>query len=255
MNQKRAHLCLTICGLCMLQAAGLMSTISPAKPSQLFESRGPDKHYIDVGFFDIHLCNWPKPGVFYLALFSTEVFDEIERIEIFYPDEEKMGELDLARFRLIPADPATNQREKRVFMANFQKRDDNPDGWFYALVTRRDGVRYVARDLVTHSPMERASGQVPPPSAEGIPMPTELRWTPISGAGRYKVFIKDAFLEQIIYESALLDSPVLALPDGLLEKGGAYLWQVHARDVDGHVELGDFNAGSLSDFIGFSVAE
>lgn len=253
MKREAARMSLTMSAAFIL-LAGVFAAVA-AKASQPIESSGADKHYTDAGFFDIHLCNWPTQGVFYLALFSTEIFDEIERIEVFYPDDQKLGDLDLARFRLIVADPAKGQREKRVFMANFPKRDDGPDGWFHALVTRKDGSRYVARDMVVHSPIQRAGGHVPAPSAEGIPMPTELRWEPIQGAGRYKVFIKDAFLEQIIYKSGLIEAPVLALPEGLLEKGGAYLWQVHARDVDGHVELGDFNAGSLSDFIAFSVED
>ncbi|MFN3890357.1 MAG: hypothetical protein ACK4MV_08165 [Beijerinckiaceae bacterium] len=212
-----------------------------------------DQHYTDVGFFDIHLCNWPGRGIFYLALFSTEHFADIKKIEIYYPDDQKLGDLDIARYRILPA--KNTQREKRVFMTNFAMRPGAPEGWFSATITRHDGSRYRARDLVMNAPIGRASRQNPPPASEAIPAPSELSWAPIDGATRYKVFIKDAFLEQIIFESDLLDVPALKVPDGLLEKGGAYLWQVHASDVDGHVELGDFNAGSLSEFIAFSVEE
>ena len=43
------------------------------------------------------------------------------------------------------------------------------------------------------------------------------------------------------------------LPAGLLEKGGYYSWIVHARDLNEHFMLGDFNHGSLSATVNFSI--
>ena len=36
-----------------------------------------DSHYSSVGFFDIHVCNWPDRPLFFLAVFSTYNFNDI----------------------------------------------------------------------------------------------------------------------------------------------------------------------------------
>jgi hypothetical protein len=53
----------------------------------------------------------------------------------------------------------------------------------------------------------------------------------------------------------MLPKPELKLKPGLLKPGGYYSWRVHARDSNGNVLLGDFNHGSLSTPITFSLAE
>jgi len=58
-----------------------------------------------------------------------------------------------------------------------------------------------------------------------------------------------------IYKSKLLSGTRQVLPPGILEAGGTYRWRVHARDVNEHIELGDFNHGSLSPKNEFTVAE
>ena len=74
------------------------------------------------------------------------------------------------------------------------------------------------------------------------------------GAQYYQVFIKDLWNgDQVIYTSNILAQPRLPLPPGLLQRGGEYTWRVHARDTNGHILLGDFNHGSLSREVGFSI--
>ena len=85
-------------------------------------------------------------------------------------------------------------------------------------------------------------------------IPTQLSWDPAPGAGYYQVFIRDLWNEdRLIFSSKLLEEPVVQLPAGLLEKGGYYSWIVHARDLNEHFMLGDFNHGSLSPVVTFSI--
>ena len=67
------------------------------------------------------------------------------------------------------------------------------------------------------------------------------------------MFIRDLWKEKDIYTSELLDKPELLLPKGLLKAGGYYAWRVHARDVNEHALLGDFNNGSLTSHVTFSI--
>jgi hypothetical protein len=49
-----------------------------------------DRHYNGIGFFDIHVCNWPERALFFMPLFSTPRFDEIETIEVSYPNGRRL---------------------------------------------------------------------------------------------------------------------------------------------------------------------
>jgi hypothetical protein len=209
-------------------------------------------HHTGAGFFDIHVCNWPDRPVFFMALFSTTRFDEIAEIEVFDPGNRSMGKLDLTRYRLTrsPGNP-----EKRVFIANIAVPQAPADGWYSALVTMRSGERFNTRDYVAIGSLARPANMVPPEGADNVPLPRELKWDPVPGARFYQVFIKDMWDgERLIHTSAMLDQPRLALPPGLLQPGGMYAWRVHARDVNEDPRLGDFNLGSLSPELKFSVA-
>ena len=117
------------------------------------------------------------------------------------------------------------------------------------------GKRYIDRDYVILSALPQAVGQVPAHEAEVQGVPKQLGWEPVPGAGHYQVFIRDLWNEgKLIFSSKVLDEPVLPLPDGLLEPGGYYSWIVHARDLNEHFMLGDFNHGSISPVYTFSIA-
>ncbi|MCM2289473.1 MAG: hypothetical protein NDI67_10635, partial [Sulfuritalea sp.] len=58
-----------------------------------------DPHQTDVGFFDIHVCNWPDQPLFLMALFSTRQFKDIARIDLVAPDGSQLGPMDLSRYR------------------------------------------------------------------------------------------------------------------------------------------------------------
>jgi hypothetical protein len=57
---------------------------------------------------------------------------------------------------------------------------------------------------------------------------TDLRWSPVAGADRYRVTVFDA-TGGVVYASESSDT-VLAFPDSVaLVPGAAYLWKVDAR--------------------------
>lgn len=227
--------------LCLLLLAALSRPAAGAPPAK------DDPHYNPAGFFDIHVCHWPDRPRFYLMLFSTAHFAEVDRIEVFYPDGRLLAPLDLKR---------AGQPEKRVFVANIPLPADPPAGWYRAEVHLKDGSRHTARDRVEIRTMAIPAGLVPADRSEDIPLPTQLSWQPVPDAKHYQVFIYDKWRGGIeIFKSPLLAEPRLALPAGLLQRGGTYQWRVHARDVNEHIELGDFNHGSLSPVVLFSVAD
>jgi hypothetical protein len=210
-----------------------------------------DPHYTAAGFFDIHVCNWPDRPPFYLALLSTERFDEIAAVNITDAGGKPVGELDLKRYRTIARE---NKAEKRVFISHISLPTETTDGWFEASIMLRDGRRYHAADLVNHDLLGRVSGQTPQADSELATPPTRLSWNPLQGAGYYQVFIRDLWHDgKQIFASKLLPQSEIELPAGLLHPGGYYSWKVHARDIDGDIKLGDFNRGSQSEWLEFSV--
>lgn len=210
-----------------------------------------DQHYTPVGFFDVHVCNWPGEPLFLLALFSTTEFDRIESVSVYTPDGGLVGTLDPDRYRLIA--PQHGKREKRVFITHFPIGPSLHDGWYSARIRLTDGSERIARDFVFFIEMPRASGLLPASGSEDIESPRSLQWTPVPGAAFYQVFVKDLWAGQTVLESDLMREPRLTLPQGLIKPGGIYRWRVHARDVNGHPMLGDFNDGSLSAEAWFSV--
>ena len=211
-----------------------------------------DSHYVEAGFFDVHYCNWPDRPPFYLALFSTARYGDLSAVDVVLPDGRSLGSLPLDRYRVIerPGKP-----EKRVFMRELEVPEGARDGWFEAHVRLRDDSEQTARDYVIHQVMPRAEGLQPPPGEEDLPLPTQLSWEPVPGAMYYQVYIRDLWQDgKTTYESSLLEEPFVKLPPRLLEPGGFYSWKVHARDVNEHAYLGDFNNGSLTPWVQFSVA-
>jgi len=228
----------------------LVSPVEAAETTSLATNSDPHKN--EIGFFDIHVCNWKDRELFFLTLFSSARFKEISKIELFMPDGGKLGEIDTRRYRLIQNKRAP---EKRVFITNIDIPANAGNGWYSARVTATNGKVYTAQDYVVIETMQRATGRVPGQDAEDIPMPRELKWNPIPGAKYYQVFIKDMWEGgKLVLTSKILDEPRLELPKGLLKPGGFYTWRVHSRDVNESVILGDFNHGSLTEEYRFTIA-
>jgi len=212
-----------------------------------------DPHRAPSGFFDIHICNWPDRPPFYLTLFGTEQYDDIASIEIFSPDNSKVGELDLKKFSVAKKQVGP---ERHVFLTQLKIPEDKIDGWYSAKINFKNQPSQTAQDFVIHQTLGRAASLIPENHAEDIKRPETLSWDAVPGATLYKVFIKDMWAGgEIIHTSKLMTTHSYELPQDMIKPGGYYAWRVHARDLNEHVQLGDFNAGSLSEWVEFSVAE
>jgi len=113
--------------------------------------------------------------------------------------------------------------------------------------------------LLVSSPWNDRSGGhrgPPPPPPATTPIPrspvgsvaavTDLRWSPVAGADRYRVTVFDA-TGGVVYASESADT-VLAFPDSItLVPGASYLWKVDART--------GFDRWATSELAEFRVAE
>ena len=79
-------------------AAGLCCASLTARADDLIAPRADDPHHTEVGFFDIHICNWPGRPLFYMSLFSTTRYSDIKEIEVFYPDGRPLSRMNLAKY-------------------------------------------------------------------------------------------------------------------------------------------------------------
>lgn len=228
-----------------------MYSISSVLADDVIPAPSGDPHYTKVGFFDIHVCNWPNRPLFFLTVFSSYEHKNIAKVELFTPGGTRIGEFDLAKYRVIEQ---KGKPLKKAFLQQFKIPKSYGDGWYYALTTMKDGKTYRSEDFVVMREMQRALNMVPKPGAEGVPVPKQLKWDAIPGAKRYQVFINDLWEGKTIHSSKLLSKPVFDVPKDLLQPGGYYSWRIHARDVNENVILGDFNHGSLTGRMEFSLA-
>ena len=238
--------------LATLLLAVLLVLLTPQRNAadELIPPDTDDPHYNIPGFFDLHVCNWPDRAEFFLAVFSTYRFEDVSHAKVFAPDGESVGKFNLERYRIIRKN---DKPEKRAFLSYMNIPKAKPDGWYSAEVTMNDGKRYLFKDYVVLVSLERPRNLHPVDGAE-LPVPDILSWNPVPGAKYYRLFLWDQWDDgEPIFESGLLTEPRLRLPKGLLKAGGDYQWRVHARDVNEHPLLGDFNHGSLSPKISFST--
>ena len=221
--------------------------------AQTLSVENTDPHYTEVGFFDIHVCNWPDRPPFYMALFSSTQYANIASVHIYRADGSSAGELNLNLFRFVH-DPA--KTDKRVFITQIPILKNVTDGWFTATIKMKDGREFTAKDYVIHTLMPIAHDPLPADKSKLTDSPVSLSWAAIPGARYYQVFVRDKWDDdRIIFTSPLVSKPLLTLPVGLIKHGGYYSWKIHARDSDGTMLLGDFNDGSLSAPLTFSVAQ
>jgi hypothetical protein len=216
----------------------------------VFAGHEGDPHYTPAGFFDTHVCNWPENPRFLMAVFSTPYLDEVAKVAVFAPDGTFIGDLDLTRFRTFKS---PSGQTKRAFIAHFDLPERAVDGWYRAEISLKDGRRFEARDYVVHHFMPHPTGTQPIPDASAVPASIELRWDPIPGAKYYEVFLRDDWAGTQATASGVLSEPRFVPPQGMLQPGGQYVWRIHARDSNGNVLLGDFNHGSLSQEMSFTV--
>ena len=209
-----------------------------------------DPHQTDMGYWDIHVCNWPDRPPFYLTIFKTEHYDNIKKIEVFDPSGNAVGEFSMEKFLDFDR---SDKPPLRVLLTHLPLAEGEPEGWFSATITTKDDKQYLARDYQIMNLMPRADGRTPASNSE-VEVPWELSWDPVPGAKHYRVWIRDMWNDgKQIYRSGLLNESRLELPEGLLEPDGWYAWRIHTRDTQSHVLLGEFNHGSLTDWIEFQT--
>lgn len=211
-----------------------------------------DPHYSDVGFFDIHVCNWPKRPHFFKVLFSSAQYDSIESMTVYTPAKQSLITLDKNRFRTLKR---KDKPDKRVYMLDIDVPEHASTGWYTIDVKTKDGQSFQASDYVIMSKLERATGMTPTDDDTVSQLPLTLKWNAIPGANFYQVFIRDEWTSKLVYSSKLLSSSEAVVPEDKLEAGGYYSWSIHARDTNEHILLGDFQMGSLSEKAFFTVKD
>jgi hypothetical protein len=238
-------------GRCLIMLLGLPACL-PAHAGNPLAPLDQDPHYTSVGFFDVHVCNWPDRAPFYMVVFSTTEFERLAGVTVLDAQGQALGEMDLKRFQIRKNGESP---EKRIFITYLPIPAHVRDGWLIGVMKMRDGRQYQGRDFVVHALLPIAHDLVPPPDSELREPPSELRWDSIPGSKYYKVTIRDEWEnDDVIFTSPLLREPVLKLPEGLLKRGGRYHWRIHARDTDTSTVLGDFNHGSMSAPARFSIS-
>jgi len=236
----------------ILPLIGLLLSVTNISADDL-AVRHQDPHYTKTGFFDLHVCNWPDRSPFFLAVFSTHFFGKLKGVNIYNTDGSLLDSFDKNRFRQIKQ---KGKAEKRAYIKHIQLSPKATNGWYRAVATLTDGTEVEYRDYVILDRMDWARNTHPKHNAENIPLPKELSWQAVPGARYYQVFIKDLWDSgKVILTSKLLTEPRLKLKPGLIEADGWYEWRIHARDVNEHMLLGDFNNGSLSPIMKFTTAE
>ncbi len=226
--------------------------VTPLFAQNLVEPDPTYRHKTPLGTWDLHVCNWPDRPPFYLTTFKTDHYDQIEKIEVFSPDGETVGLFEMQKYLDFDRN---DQPPLRVLLTHMPLVADKTDGRFTAHITGKDGTKYLAEDYLIMKLMDRVSGQAPAHEAE-VTVPWELTWDAPNGAKYYRVWVRDMWNDgKQILRSGLLSEPRLELPDGLLEPDGWYAWRVHTRDTSGHILLGDFNHGSLTEWKEFTTID
>jgi hypothetical protein len=210
--------------------------------TQTLADDAQDPHYTEAGFFDIHICNWPDRPPFVMALFSTVQFDNVERVSVYTPSGELLGDLNLARFSSFKTKEG---KDKRAFITHFSLSDKSIDGWYKAVIALKDGRRFDAKDYVIRRIMPLPTGMQPAADAKDVDLPGELRWNPVPGASYYQVYVYNKWNDKLAYKTPVIRDTFVKLPPGILQSDGLYGWRINARDVNEHVVLGDFNDGTV----------
>ncbi len=211
-----------------------------------------DPHRNELGFFDMHLCNWPERPRFFKILFSTEKFADVAGMQVITPNGDVLTELDKNKFMRLTR---KNKPEKRVYLLDLDVPDNATTGWYHIKVTDTQGKTFQASDYMIMSRLERAGGMSPSEASGDATLPVTLKWNAVPGANWYKVYVRDVWDDKLVFRSRLLHEPVVTIPDGKLDVGGDYYWTIHSRDTNEHILLGDFQMGSMSEKVFFSVAD
>jgi len=211
-----------------------------------------DPHYNQIGFFDIHICNWPERPNYFKILFSSEKYQQIESMNVYTPDNQLLVNLDKTKFRTLKR---KNKANKRVYLLDVDVPEIASTGWYKIDIKTENGTVYHAKDYVIMSRLEKVSDMQPSGDDKEFNLPVTLKWKPVAGSQHYQAYVRDAWTEKLVFRSKLIATPEIKIPEDKLEPGGDYYWTVHSRDTNEHVLLGDFSMGSMSEKTFFTVAE
>lgn len=209
-----------------------------------------DPHYTKAGYFDMHVCNWPDRPLFFVALLTTKQHRDIAEVAVMRPDGVSLGNIDLSRSEPLAGD---GDVELRTFKTHIQIPPGSPDGWYMARIRLKNGSEFLARDYVNVRAMPPVT--ITTPLGDDTPMQQrKVAWRPLPQTAYYRVIIKDPFQDKkIVYKSDLLTEPQFTIPPGILEKNGAYILRIHARNASGDPKWGDFNHGSMNAEVAFTA--
>ena len=211
-----------------------------------------DPHYNQIGFFDIHICNWPERPNYFKILFSSEKYQQIESMSVYTPDNQLLANLDRTKFRTLKR---KNKANKRVYLLDLDVPEIASTGWYKIDIKTKNGSIHHAKDYVIMTRLEKVSDMQPSDDDKEFNLPITLKWKPVAGSQYYQAYVRDAWTEKLVFRSKLIDTPEIKIPKDKLEPGGDYYWRVHSRDTNEHVLLGDFSMGSMSEKTFFTVAE
>ncbi len=215
-----------------------------------------DWHKDELGFFDIHYCNWPDRTPFLMLVYATHHYNNLDSIKVLTPEDSELGEINQNTYRYLAAKTVNgkNIADKKVFITQIPFTKNLTKGTFKAVVTTHSGQIHQYKDEVNVDYIiASAKINYPVDKATEITLTPTLKWQPVDQAKYYQIFIKDNWTGEKVYASKTLNQTQFTLPKEILKKDGWYAWKVHAKDMDETIQYGDFNAGSLSETITFTT--
>ena len=211
-----------------------------------------DPHINELGFFDIHICNWPERPNYFKVLFETEKYQYIDSMSVYTPDDKLLVTLDKTKFK---TQKRKYRPEKRFFILDIDVPEFATTGWYSIDVKTKNGKSFQAKDYVIMSRLQRVSKMTPSGDDVEVRLPVVLQWKTVPGAYYYQVYVRDAWTDELVYSSNITEKNTIRIPSNSLEADGYYYWSVNARDLKGSILLGDFHMGSMSEKSFFNVAD
>jgi len=211
-----------------------------------------DPHYNSLGFFDIHICNWPQRTNYFKVLFNTDKYQYIDSMSVYTPEDKLLVTLDKTQFKTLKR---KYRPDKRIYLVDIDVPEFATTGWYKIDVKTKNGKSFQAKDYVVMSRLERVTEMTPSGVDAEVSLPVTLQWKTVPGAYYFQVCVRDAWSDELLYSSNVIETNAIRIPENILDAGGYYYWSVSARDVNGHILLGDFHMGSMSEKAYFNVAD
>lgn len=253
---RQANIINTKCETMIKHVATVLMLSSLFMINALYADEAPelkqDPHINALGFFDIHICNWPQRPNYFKVLFNTEKYQYIDSMSVYTPEDKLLVTLDKTKFKTLKR---KYRPDKRIYILDIDVPEFATTGWYKIDVKTKNGKSFQAKDYVIMSRLERVSKMTPSGEDIEVRLPVTLQWKTVPGAYYYRVFVRDAWTDELVYSSNTIEKNAIRIPKNRLETGGYYYWSVNSRDLNGHILLGDFHMGSMSEKAFFNVAD